>query len=596
MASPLENLTDPGKALRKEPPDAKEFSGVKRSALARLPDSANTSDSLESRFGLVYNAAHARAPALAIVGALAHNRLPMSVHPQPRSPTDPDIAVLAGPPNRISAKSHRPGLIGATLLLLLAGCAVGPNFRRPAPPDVAAFTSPAVSATTSVPGIAGGDAQRFIQGTDISAEWWTLFHSAALTELIERSLKNNPDLEAARAALSVARENVLAQRGVYYPSVAATFAASRQRQSGQIAPTLNSNAFLYNLFTPEVTVSYVPDVFGLNRRTVESLKAQEQEARFQMIATYTTLTANVVVTAIQMSSLQRQVEATRRLVDSNTEALDILKYQFSKGYASRLDMAAQESQLAQVAATLPPLVKQLAQLHDLLAALTGRFPAQVPKEKFELSSLKLPGELPVSLPSILVKQRPDVLQAEASLHDASAKIGIAVADRLPSFPLVANAGSSAAFMDQLFTEGTGFWGVGVNATAPLFQGGQLLHQERAAKAAYAQAAAQYRSTVLAAFQNIADTLTALEQDAETLQAANDAADAAKLTLDLAQRQWRAGYAGYLALLSAEQADQQSQINLVQAEASRYADTAALFQALGGGWWNRPELAADSREP
>jgi len=596
MASPLENLTDPGKSLRKEPPDAKEFSGVKRSALARLPDSANTSDSLESRFGLVYNAAHARAPALAIVGALAHNRFPMSVHPQPRSPTDPDIAVLAGPPNRISAKSHRPGLIGATLLLLLAGCAVGPNFRRPAPPDVAAFTSPAVSATAAVPGIVGGDAQRFTQGTDISGEWWTLFHSAALTELIERSLKNNPDLEAARAALSVARENVLAQRGVYYPSVAATFAASRQRQSGQIAPTLNSNAFLYNLFTPEVTVSYVPDVFGLNRRTVESLKAQEQEARFQMIATYTTLTANVVVTAIQMSSLQRQVEATRRLVDSNTEALDILKYQFSKGYASRLDMAAQESQLAQVAATLPPLVKQLAQLHDLLAALTGRFPAQVPKEKFELSSLKLPGELPVSLPSILVKQRPDVLQAEASLHDASAKIGIAVADRLPSFPLVANAGSSAAFMDQLFTEGTGFWGVGVNATAPLFQGGQLLHQERAAKAAYAQAAAQYRSTVLAAFQNIADTLTALEQDAETLQAANDAADAAKLTLDLAQRQWRAGYAGYLALLSAEQANQQSQINLVQAEASRYADTAALFQALGGGWWNRPELAADSREP
>ena len=596
MASPLENLTDPGKSLRKEPPDAKEFSGVKRSALARLPDSANTSDSLESRFGLVYNAAHARAPALAIVGALAHNRFPMSVHPQPRSPTDPDIAVLAGPPNRISAKSHRPGLIGATLLLLLAGCAVGPNFRRPAPPDVAAFTSPAVSATTSVPGIAGGDAQRFIQGTDISAEWWTLFHSAALTELIERSLKNNPDLEAARAALSVARENVLAQRGVYYPSVAATFAASRQRQSGQIAPTLNSNAFLYNLFTPEVTVSYVPDVFGLNRRTVESLKAQEQEARFQMIATYTTLTANIAVTAIQMSSLQRQVEVTRQLVDSNTKALEILKYQFSKGYASQLDVAAQESQLAQVAATLPPLVKQLAQLHDLLAALTGRFPAQVPKEKFELSSLKLPGELPLSLPSILVKQRPDVLQAEASLHDASAKIGIAVADRLPSFPLVANAGSSAAFMDQLFTEGTGFWGVGVNATAPLFQGGQLLHQERAAKAAYAQAAAQYRSTVLAAFQNIADTLTALDQDAETVQAANDAADAAKLTLDLAQRQWRAGYAGYLALLSAEQANQQSQINLVQAEASRYADTAALFQALGGGWWNRPELAADSREP
>jgi NodT family efflux transporter outer membrane factor (OMF) lipoprotein len=231
-----------------------------------------------------------------------------------------------------------------------------------------------------------------------------------------------------------------------------------------------------------------------------------------------------------------------------------------------------------------------------LAALTGRFPAQVPDEKFDLSSLKLPGELPVSLPSVLVEQRPDVLQAEANLHDASAKIGISIANRLPSFPLVANAGSSAAFMDQLFTEGTGFWGVGVNATAPLFQGGQLLHQERAAKAAYTEAAEQYRSTVLAAFQNVADTLTALEQDAEALQAAKTAADAAKLTLDLAQRQWHAGYAGYLALLSAEQANQQSQINLVQAEASRYADTAALFQALGGGWWNRAELAVDSREP
>jgi NodT family efflux transporter outer membrane factor (OMF) lipoprotein len=535
---------------------------------------------------------------LAIVGALAHNRFPMSVHPQPRSPTDRGIAVLPDPLICISPSrpSHPAPLIGAALLMLLAGCAVGPNFKRPTPPDVAAFTSAPVLPMAAVPGVAGGDAQRFTQGTDISGEWWTLFHSAALTELIERSLKNNPDLKAARAALSVTRENVLAQRGVYYPSVAASFAASRQRQSGQIAPTLNSNAFLYNLFTPEVTVSYVPDVFGLNRRTVESLKAQEQEARFQMIATYTTLTANVVVTAIQMSSLQGQVEATRRLIDSNTKALEILKYQFSKGYASRLDMAAQESQLAQVAATLPPLVKQLAQLHDLLAALTGRFPAQVPEEKFDLSSLELPGELPVSLPSLLVEQRPDVLQAEANLHDASAKIGISIANRLPSFPLVANAGSSAAFIDQVFTEGTGFWGVGVNATAPLFQGGQLLHLERAAKAAYTQAAEQYRSTVLAAFQNVADTLTALAQDADALQAAKTAADAAELTLDLAQRQWHDGYSSYLTLLSAEQANQQSQIALVQAEASRYADTAALFQSLGGGWWNRTELAADSREP
>ncbi len=479
--------------------------------------------------------------------------------------------------------------------LLLVGCAVGPDFKRPAPPDVSDYTRIPLSNSVGTPDVSGGDAQRFAKGKDISADWWTLFHSQPLNELIEDSLTNNHDLKAAQAALSVARENVLAQRGVYYPNVAANFSASRQRQSGQIAPVLNSNTFLFNLFTPEVTVSYVPDVFGLNRRTGESLQAQEQQVRFQMIATYTTLTANVVVTAIQESSLQMQIDATRQLIDSNSEVLKILQYQFAKGYAGGLDVAAQESQLAQVMATLPPLVKQLAQLRDLLAVLTGRFPSQAPEPKFDLSSLQLPQELPVSLPAALVAQRPDVLQAEANLHDASAKIGIAIANRLPNIVLTANAGSSAAALDQLFTSGTGFWGVGAEVAAPIFQGGALLHQERAAKAAYTQAAEQYRSTVLAAFQNVADTLTALEQDAEALKAAATAADAAKVTLDLARRQWQGGYAGYLALLSAEQADQQARINLVQAQASRYADTAALFQALGGGWWHRADLATDKHE-
>jgi NodT family efflux transporter outer membrane factor (OMF) lipoprotein len=308
-----------------------------------------------------------------------------------------------------------------------------------------------------------------------------------------------------------------------------------------------------------------------------------------MAATYTTLTANVVVTAIQQGSVQMQVDATRELIDSNSNALKVLQYQFAKGYASRLDVAAQESQLAQVAATLPPLVKQLAQLQDLLAALAGRFPSEAPAQKFDLSTLQLPQQLPVSLPSKLVEQRPDVLQAEANLHDASAKVGIAAANRLPNFVLSANAGSSAAALNQLFTGGTGFWGLGVDATAPIFQGGTLLHQERAAKAAYTQAAEQYRSTVLTAFQNVADSLTALEQDAEALKAAATAADAAKVTLDLAKRQWQDGYVGYLGLLSAEQAYQQTRISLVQAQAGRYADTAALFQALGGGWWHRKDL-------
>jgi NodT family efflux transporter outer membrane factor (OMF) lipoprotein len=485
--------------------------------------------------------------------------------------------------------------IAAVSCWLVAGCAVGPNFKRPAAPDVSEYTPSPLPTAVTAADVPGGEGQRFAKGSDIAADWWTLFHSPPLNQLIEDSLANNHDLKAAQAALSVARENVLAQRGVYFPSATASFDATRQRQSGQIAPALNSNAFLYNLFTPQVSVSYVPDVFGLNRRTVESLQAQADAARYQMLATYTTLTANVVVAAIQAASLQMQVEATRQLIDLNSKMVHILQYQLEKGYASRLDLAAQESQLAQVAATLPPLLKQSEQQRDLLAVLSGRFPSQATDAKFELASLQLPQDLPVSLPSQLVAQRPDVLQAEANLHDASARIGIARANRLPNFVLTANAGSSAAAINQLFTTGTGFWGLGATATAPLFQGGALLHQERAAKAAYVQAAETYRSTVLTAFQNVADTLTALEQDGEALKSAAAAADAAKVTLDLAQRQWQDGYANYLTLLSAEQAYQQGRINLVQAQANRYSDTAALFQALGGGWWHGRDSAKDTLE-
>jgi NodT family efflux transporter outer membrane factor (OMF) lipoprotein len=472
-----------------------------------------------------------------------------------------------------------------------AGCAVGPDFSKPAAPDVDSYAVP-LPATVSTVGVAGGESQHFVRGGDLTADWWTLFHSAPLDELIEHSLTNNPDLKAAQAALSVAREGVLAQRGAYYPNISAGFSATRQRQAGTISPTPSSNVLLYNLFTPEVSVSYVPDVFGLNRRTVESLHAQAEATRFQMIATYNTLTANVVVTAIQQGSVQLQIDATRQLIDINTNILQILHYQFAKGYASGLDVAAQESQLAQVAATLPPLVKQAAQLRDLMATLAGEFPSHAPADIFKLTSLELPQDLPVSVPADLVTQRPDVRQAEADLHAASARIGIAVANRLPNITLSAATGSTALAMNQLFTAGTGFWSAGANLTAPIFEGGALLHQERAARAGYEQAAAEYRSTVLAACQNVADTLAALAEDAEELKAAAAADAAAKVTLDLAQRQWQDGYAGYLALLNAEQAYQQARIGLVQTQASRYADTAALFQALGGGWWHRQGLAAN----
>jgi NodT family efflux transporter outer membrane factor (OMF) lipoprotein len=490
-----------------------------------------------------------------------------------------------------AARSTRHGqLFVATLAsLLMAGCAVGPDFKKPSAPDVTDYTAKPLSTTVASANVSGGEAQRFAKGSDIPGDWWTLFHSRPLNDLIERSLANNPDLKAAQAALTVAHENVLAQRGVYFPSVAADFSATRQKTPGTISATPNNGALLYNLFTPQVSVSYAPDLFGLNRRTTESIKAQEQAVRFQMIAAQITLSTNVVAAAVQEASLQAQIDATHQLIDINANMVQILQQQLAKGYASGLDLAAQQSQLAQVTATLPPLVKQLTQERDLLAILVGQFPSQGPAEKFELSNLQLPEDLPVSLPSVLVAQRPDVLQAEANMHAASAQIGIATANRLPNISLTANAGSSALAIGQVFKSGTGFWGLGADLTAPIFQGGALLHQERAAKAAYVQAAEQYRSTVLSAFQSVADTLVALDQDAEGLKAAASAADAAKVTLDLSQRQWKAGYASYLSLLSAEQADLQARINLVQAQANRYADTAALFQALGGGWWNRADL-------
>jgi NodT family efflux transporter outer membrane factor (OMF) lipoprotein len=486
----------------------------------------------------------------------------------------------------------RGGVVVAAAVLMVAGCAVGPNFKAPAPPAVSGYADHPLSATVATPNLAGGAAQRFAAGSDLPGDWWTLFHSQPLNALIEQALANNHDLKAAQAALSVARENTRAQRGAFFPSVSTSFSATRQRQSGDLAPTPNNNAFEYSLFTPQVSVTYVPDVFGLTRRTVESAKAQEEAIRYQTIAARMTLINNVAAAAFQDASLNAQIDATRQLIEINTKLVDILKYQSAKGYASGLEVAAQQSQLAQVRAALPPLLKQSAQQHDLIAVLAGRYPGQASSERFDIATLTLPQELPVSLPSTLVEQRPDVLQAQANLHAASAQIGVAEANRLPNIQLTGNAGSTALAIGNVFKSGTGFWAIGAAATAPIFQGGQLLHQERGAKAAYVQAAEQYRSTVLTAFQNVADTLAAIEQDAETLKAAAAASHAAKVTLDLSERQWRAGYASYLSLLSAEQAYQQTRIALVQAQASRYVDTAALFQALGGGWWRRADLAKD----
>ena len=500
---------------------------------------------------------------------------------------------------KVSPRGHPLAMVGpfflAISLISLSGCAVGPDFKKPAPPDVSGYTRQPLAATGSVD-VSGGDAQRFDIGKDISGDWWTVFHSKPLNDLVDEALKNNSDLKAAQAALKASREGVLAQRGAFFPSISAGLSATREQDpSGALAPVPSNNAFLYNLYTPQVSVAYMPDVFGLNRRTVESLTAQAKAVRFQLYATYTTLTSNVVVTAIQIASIHDQIAAMRELMDADSKMVGILEDQLKKGYASGLDMAAQRSQLAQASAALRPLLKQSAQLHDLMAVLTGHFPSQGPEVEFRLASLTLPQDLPVSIPAKLVEQRPDIGQAEENLHAASAQIGVAVANRFPNIQITAGAGSEALKWSQLFTPGTEFWNLGASLAAPIFQGGQLLHQERAARANYEQAAQQYRSTVLAAFQNVADTLSALQQDAEALKAAAVADQAAKETLDITERQVRDGYSGNLQLFTAEQAYQQAHIALVQAQADRFADTAALFQALGGGWWHRTDLARNDHD-
>jgi NodT family efflux transporter outer membrane factor (OMF) lipoprotein len=476
----------------------------------------------------------------------------------------------------------------AALTLLVAGCTVGPNFVRPAAPDVTRYTQTPLPPSVSAANLAGGETQRFVAGQDIPAGWWELFESPALNGLVERALRANPDLKAAEAALTVAHEHMLAQRGAYFPTVSASVAASRSKTSAALSPTPSSGALLFNLFTPEVSVSFVPDVFGLNRRLVESLNAAEQQTRFELTATYLALTANVVVAAIQEAGVREQIRTTRELIAADEKSLEVLRQQEARGYASRLDVAAQEAQVAQASATLPPLLKELAQQRDLLATLSGALVSEGLPEQFELSQLKLPQELPLSVPSRLIEQRPDVRQAEENLHIASAQIGVAVANRLPSFTITADVGASAVMLSSLTSSDAGFWDVGAQVTQPIFQGGALMHKERAARAAYLQAREQYRSAVIAAFQNVADTLAALEHDAEALRASAASTEAAKVTLDVVRAQQCAGYASYLQLLSAEQTYQTAVNAQVQVQVNRYADTAALFQALGGGWWNRAD--------
>jgi NodT family efflux transporter outer membrane factor (OMF) lipoprotein len=476
------------------------------------------------------------------------------------------------------------------LLAAVSACAVGPNFHRPQPPPAADYGSaPARGSTASAPGT-GGTAQQFTGGMDIPGEWWTLFRSPKLTAMVEQALKANPTVDAAQAALRQADELYKAQRTSLFPVVQGEFDAQRAKNAlGTIAnPTSlpQSNPY-YNLYTAQLSLSYMPDVFGGTRRALEASRAQVETSRFQLIATYVTLSSNVVTTAVQEASLRGQIAATQRLLALQHQLTETVQRQRSLGTASQLDLLTQQAAEAATAAALPPLQKQLGQTRDALTALLGRLPSEEPAETFRLDELTLPAALPVSLPSKLVEQRPDVRQAEENMHAASAEVGVAIANMLPQFDITADTGSAALKIGQLFTPYTGFWDVGASLTQTLFDAGALIYRHRAADAALDEAAAQYRAAVILACQNVADTLRALQADADALKASAEADRAAKTSFDLARQQYQLGTVSVVALLNVEQTYQQAEIALTQAEANRYADTAGLFQALGGGWWNLP---------
>ena len=480
--------------------------------------------------------------------------------------------------------------VSVLALSALAGCAVGPDFQQPDAPQAGRITNQPLPAQTVSADANGGSPQVFVaRGATVPADWWTLFNSAVLNGLVRDALAANSDLAAARAALAVANANAAVERAAFFPGLSAGFDATRQQTSGTLSPVLSGPAQTFNLYTPQLTISYVPDLFGGTRRTVESAQAQAHAQEFALRAAHLTLASNVALAAIQYASLSDQLAAQQKITDSTQSLRVLMQDQLARGAISKAALASQDVVVAQARAALAALQKQRAQQIDLLAALTGRLPANFHPSQLSLSQLSLPREAPVSLPADLVRQRPDVRIAEENLHAANAQVGVAIAAMLPNITLSATGGSAATAIGQLFGAGTSFWSIGANVAQTLFDGGALLEKKRAAEAALDQAKAQYRSAVTTAFQNTADALEAAHYDADALNANAAAGAAATEALARVRRQQALGDTGMPAVLLAEQADQQAQITLIQSQATRYADTVGLFQALGGGWWNKPEL-------
>jgi NodT family efflux transporter outer membrane factor (OMF) lipoprotein len=486
-------------------------------------------------------------------------------------------------------------LVPLLATLAAAGCAVGPNYQRPAAPAVDRFTDQPLLATTAAAPTSGGDAQRFLHDRAVPARWWTTFDNAELTRRVNTALQHSPSIASAQAALRQAQENARAAGAMNFPSIDASAGVTRQKQSGAAF----GGAFTFapmTVYNASVSVSYGIDLFGGTRRGIEAQAALADVQRAQTDATYLTLAANVVTASLQEASLREQVRATEEILGSQRKSLHIAEQQQQIGAKSLSDTLAVRAQLATTAATLPPLQARLAATRNQLATYLGTTPAQLELAPLQLDAITLPKDIPVSLPSALVEQRPDIRAASAQLHAATAQVGVATAAMLPQISLSGSGGSQALHAGELFSAGTRAWSVGLGLTQPLFHGGELKHRKRAAQAGLDQALADWQQTVLVAFQNVADALQALEYDAQGLAAQATAESTASQQLALTHQQYQTGATGYLDLLNAERSYQQARIALIQARAARLADTAALYAALGGGWQGAAEEQVARQTP
>lgn len=472
----------------------------------------------------------------------------------------------------------------AACALLCGACAVGPDFHAPTAPAAGRIPAePLPVHTVATPG-AGGEPQAFVQAAAVPSRWWTLYGSDQLDRLVEQALRSSPTVEAAQAALLQAQENLNAQRGGLLPSMAGNLNATRQKVNGASQGLPQLGGFLYTLYNASVSLSYNLDVFGGVRRGIEFQEAARDGQRNQMQAACQTLVANVVTAAVLEASLRAQTDASRELVASAQRQLDLTRKQFELGSAPRSAVLTAEANLASFEAGLPPLQQQLTAVRSQLAIYLGEAPDQYDEPAFDLDALRLPREIPEILPAGLVRQRPDIRQAEAQLHQASAGIGVATANLLPQIGISGNFGDTSVSLGDLLKANE--FSLGVSLTQPLYEGGALTARRRAAIDAYDQALAQYRQTVLLALKAVADSLRALDNDAQTLAAQYRAQSSATESLTLIEQRFRYGSASNLELLTAQQQFQRARIGYVQALAARYADTAALFLALGGDWDSR----------